>query len=198
MRIADARELWSPAGVYLQHRQLRPAAAAGVDALQAALADWRGGRTSWEHWGESTEARPGRVRAAGRRRRRSASRSAPRCRSSSGSVATALPDGARVLVPDVEFTSTLFPFLVQASAARRAHGPVRRPARRRGRRRRRRRRLQRRADEHRRGRRPRRDPRRGAGGTAPLTLLDATQAVRLAAARRRALRRGRRAAPTSG
>jgi selenocysteine lyase/cysteine desulfurase len=30
-----------------------------------------------------------------------------------GLVAASLPDGARVLVPDVEFTSTLFPFLVQ-------------------------------------------------------------------------------------
>jgi selenocysteine lyase/cysteine desulfurase len=30
-----------------------------------------------------------------------------------GLVAASLPDGARVVVPDVEFTSTLFPFLVQ-------------------------------------------------------------------------------------
>jgi selenocysteine lyase/cysteine desulfurase len=30
-----------------------------------------------------------------------------------GVVAASLPDGARVLVPDIEFTSTLFPFLVQ-------------------------------------------------------------------------------------
>jgi len=30
-----------------------------------------------------------------------------------GSVVTALPEGARVIVPDVEFTSTLFPLLVQ-------------------------------------------------------------------------------------
>jgi selenocysteine lyase/cysteine desulfurase len=24
--------------------------------MQDALADWRGGRTSWEHWGDSTDA----------------------------------------------------------------------------------------------------------------------------------------------
>ncbi len=30
-----------------------------------------------------------------------------------GSVVTALPSGARVAVPDVEFTSTLFPLLVR-------------------------------------------------------------------------------------
>jgi selenocysteine lyase/cysteine desulfurase len=30
-----------------------------------------------------------------------------------GLVTASLPDGARVLVPDVEFTSTLFPLLVQ-------------------------------------------------------------------------------------
>ena len=31
-----------------------------------------------------------------------------------GAVVTALPAGARVVVPDVEFTSTLFPFLIQS------------------------------------------------------------------------------------
>ena len=35
-----------------------------------------------------------------------------------GLIAASLPDGARVLVPDVEFTSTLFPFLVEQERGR--------------------------------------------------------------------------------
>jgi selenocysteine lyase/cysteine desulfurase len=82
------------------------------DALQAALADWRGGRTSWEHWGESTEharATFGRLVGVGTERVAVGSTVSELI----GSVVTALPAGARVIVPDIEFTSTLFPLLVQ-------------------------------------------------------------------------------------
>jgi selenocysteine lyase/cysteine desulfurase len=85
---------------------------AGFDALQAALADWRAGRTSWEHWGDSTDA----ARAAFAELVGVApSQVAVGATVSEfvGLVAASLPDGARVLVPDVEFTSTLFPLLVQ-------------------------------------------------------------------------------------
>jgi len=82
-------------------------------ALQAALEDWRGGRTSWEDWA-----------AAGGPARRSFARLigadpadvtignqvAPLV----GLVAAALPDGARVVAPDIEFASNLFPFAVHA------------------------------------------------------------------------------------
>jgi selenocysteine lyase/cysteine desulfurase len=82
------------------------------DALQAALADWRVGRTSWEHWNEATEA----ARASFARL----------CRVPAGwvavggavshfvgLVAAALPDGARVLSTEAEFTSALWPFMAQ-------------------------------------------------------------------------------------
>ena len=38
-----------------EHRELRAAAAPGWDALQAALADWRVGRGSWETWGDAAD-----------------------------------------------------------------------------------------------------------------------------------------------
>jgi len=83
----------------------------GWEALQSALADWHGGRTSWENWGRSTEARA-LLRAAGGV---GVERVAVGSTVSElvGSVVTALPDGARVVVPEIEFTSTLFPLLVQ-------------------------------------------------------------------------------------
>jgi len=82
------------------------------EALQSALADWRGGRTSWEHWGETTEgARAVFARLVGADVGRVAVGST--VSELVGSVVTALPAAARVVVPDVEFTSLLFPLLVQ-------------------------------------------------------------------------------------
>jgi len=112
LTISEARGQWSPAGVYLNTASYGLPPRDGFDALQAALSDWRAGRTSWEHWGESTE----RARAAF-----AAMVGVAPARVSVGAtasefvglVAASLPARARVLVPDVEFTSTLFPFLVQ-------------------------------------------------------------------------------------
>ncbi len=82
------------------------------DALQAALDDWRGGRTSWERWCESTEAaRATFARLVGVTVEQVAVGAT--VSELVGSVVTALPAGARVVVPDVEFTSMLFPLLVQ-------------------------------------------------------------------------------------
>lgn len=79
--------------------------------LQAALADWRAGRTSWEHWGHAVERARG---SYARLVRAEVADVAVGSQVSSllGPVAASLPAGARVVVPDVEFTSTLFPFLV--------------------------------------------------------------------------------------
>jgi selenocysteine lyase/cysteine desulfurase len=110
--IADVQEQWSPAGVYLNTASYGLPPRDGFDAMQQALADWRGGRTSWEHWGESTE---------GARAAWAAMMGVPPGRVAVGAtvsafvglIAASLPDDAHVIVPDVEFTSTLFPFLVQ-------------------------------------------------------------------------------------
>ena len=113
MRIADARQLWRPAGVYCNTASYGLPPRPAWDALQTALADWQGGRTSWEHWGESTEAARG---AFARMVGVAPERVAVGATVSElvGSIVTALPAGTRVVVPDVEFASNLFPYLVQS------------------------------------------------------------------------------------
>ena len=113
MNIADARELWTPAGVYCNTASYGLPPRPAWDALQAALADWRGGRTSWEPWGESAEtARAAFARIVGVETGRVAIGST--VSELVGSVVTALPAGTQVVVPDVEFASNLFPYLVQS------------------------------------------------------------------------------------
>jgi selenocysteine lyase/cysteine desulfurase len=117
VRIDEARSQWEPAGVYLNTASYGLPPRDGWDALQAALADWRGGRTSWEHWGESTEG----ARAAFARLTGVAGDDVTIGATVSGllgPVAASLPPGSRVVVPDVEFTSTLYPFLVQQQLGR--------------------------------------------------------------------------------
>jgi selenocysteine lyase/cysteine desulfurase len=112
MNLADARDLWTPAGVYCNTASYGLPPRPAWDALQAALGDWQGGRTSWEHWGETTEAaRAAFARLVGVDVVRVAVGST--VSELVGSVVTALPAGTRVVIPDVEFTSNLFPYLVQ-------------------------------------------------------------------------------------
>jgi selenocysteine lyase/cysteine desulfurase len=113
MKIADARELWTPAGVYCNTASYGLPPRPAWDALQAALTDWQGGRTSWEPWSESTEA----ARAAFARIVGVDTGCVAVGTTVSelvGSIVTALPAGTRVVVPDVEFASNLFPYLVQS------------------------------------------------------------------------------------
>ncbi|HXD64260.1 MAG TPA: aminotransferase class V-fold PLP-dependent enzyme [Solirubrobacteraceae bacterium] len=113
MRIADAQELWTPAGVYCNTASYGLPPRPAWEALQAALGEWQGGRTSWEHWGESTEAsRAAFSRLVGV----DAGRVAVGATVSElvGAIVTALPAGTRVVVPEIEFASNLFPYLVQS------------------------------------------------------------------------------------
>ena len=111
--IAAVQGLWEPAGPYLNTASFGLPPRPAWDALQAALDDWRTGRTSWEQWGDATEAaRESFARIVG----------VPPPTVAVGAtvsglvglVASSLPQGTRVLATEVEFTSTLFPFLVQA------------------------------------------------------------------------------------
>ena len=105
-------DLWAPHGVYLNTASYGLPPQPGWDALQAALEDWRHGRTSWEHWGESVEA----ARATWARLMGVPTETVAIGATVSGligAVAASLPAGTRVVVPEVEFTSLLFPFLVQ-------------------------------------------------------------------------------------
>ena len=113
LSIADAQGLWTPAGTYLNTASYGLPPSTAWDALQAALQDWRGGRTSWEHWGvPGEEARASFARLVGVPLQAVAI--GPNVSSMIGVVAAAIPDGASVLAPDVEFTSLLFPLLLQA------------------------------------------------------------------------------------
>ena len=113
LTIAAARKLWDPAGTYLNTASFGLPPRPAWDALQEALDDWRTGRTSWEHWGEATEAARGSfARLIGVEPATVAVGAT--VSGFVGLVAASLPDGARVVAPDVEFTSTLFPFLVEA------------------------------------------------------------------------------------
>ncbi|UGS36494.1 aminotransferase class V-fold PLP-dependent enzyme [Capillimicrobium parvum] len=106
------RGLWEPTGVYCNTASFGLPPRPGWEALQNALADWHAGRTSWEGWGEATEtARASFARLVGVPVERVAVGAT--VSELMGCVVTALPAGARVVVPDIEFTSTLFPVLVQ-------------------------------------------------------------------------------------
>jgi selenocysteine lyase/cysteine desulfurase len=112
VEIAQAREQWSAAGVYLNTASYGLPPRDGFAALQEALYDWQQGRTSWEHWGESSErARSAFAAMVGVAREQVAI--GANVSTFMGVIAASLPDEARVLAPDIEFTSTLFPFLVQ-------------------------------------------------------------------------------------
>ena len=112
MTVAEARALWEPHGVYLNTASYGLPPRPAWDALQAALADWRTGRTSWEHWGDSTEAaRASFARLAGVPLEWVATGST--VSGLVGLVAASLPRGSRVLSTQAEFTSLLWPFMAQ-------------------------------------------------------------------------------------
>jgi selenocysteine lyase/cysteine desulfurase len=101
--------LWDPEPGWLNTASYGLPPRPAWEALQAALADWRVGATSWEPWDESTgRARESFARLVG----------ADVADVFVGStvsaalapIATALPDSAKVLTDTVEFTSNVFPW----------------------------------------------------------------------------------------
>jgi selenocysteine lyase/cysteine desulfurase len=112
MSIGGMPNLWEPAGTYLNTASYGLPPRTAWVALQEVLEDWRGGRTSWEHWGVPGEqARASFARIVGVPVETIAL--AANVSTLVGLAAASIPDGSRVLAPDVEFTSLLFPFLVQ-------------------------------------------------------------------------------------
>jgi len=112
--LVEARRLWDAEPGWLDTASYGLPPKPGWDALQAALRDWRAGRTSWEGWGDATD----RSRAAFARLIGVAPTDVAVGATVSqmlAPVAAGLPAGATVLVPEVEFASNLFPWLVQAS-----------------------------------------------------------------------------------
>jgi selenocysteine lyase/cysteine desulfurase len=106
-------DLWHPETVYLNTASFGLPPDPVWDAMQTAQADWRAGRVSWEHWTAVTQrAREQFATLVGA----SPDDVAVGANVSGlvAHVAAALPDGARVLAAEPEFTSLLFPFLAQA------------------------------------------------------------------------------------
>jgi selenocysteine lyase/cysteine desulfurase len=107
---------WDPAGVYLNTATYGLPPRAAWEALQSALADWRGGRTSFEGWNDATDAaRTSWARLVGCQAQDVAVGSA--VSALLGLVAASLPSRVRAVAPEGDFTSLLWPFLV--------HGDVR-------------------------------------------------------------------------
>jgi len=110
----EAQRLWSPAAPYLNTASFGLPPAPAWDELQAALADWRRGRTSWEAWSETTErARAAFARLVGTEPEHVATGATVSQLVSL--VAASLPPGARVVAPEGDFTSLLFPLAVVTS-----------------------------------------------------------------------------------
>ena len=112
LTIAEARGLWQPERPYLNTATFGLPPTPAFEALEQALADWRHGRTSWEHWCDATD-----------RSRELFGEliGVPAERVATGAslsylvslVAAGIPDGASVLMPEIDFTSLTWPFLVQ-------------------------------------------------------------------------------------
>jgi selenocysteine lyase/cysteine desulfurase len=112
VRLEEAQLLWSPETIYLNTASYGLPPAPAWDALQAVLEDWRGGRTSWEQWGDATErARELFAQTIGVPTEWIAT--GANTSSMVGLMAASLPHGARVLSAEPEFTSLLWPFLAQ-------------------------------------------------------------------------------------
>jgi selenocysteine lyase/cysteine desulfurase len=112
MRLEVAQRLWQPETLYLNTASYGLPPTPAWDAFQSVLEDWRGGRTSWEQWGDATE----RARELfARMVDVPAEWVATGANTSSmiGFLAASMPDGARVVSAEPEFTSLLWPFLVQ-------------------------------------------------------------------------------------
>jgi selenocysteine lyase/cysteine desulfurase len=110
MDVSNAQKLWDPEPGWLNTASYGLPPRPAFEVLQAALDDWRVGRTSWEPWGESTvRARAAFGRLVGVHPDDVTIGSA--VSQLLAPIAAALPAGTRVVAPDIEFTSNLFPWV---------------------------------------------------------------------------------------
>ncbi len=112
MKVAEAQRNWDPLPGWLNTASYGLPPRSAWEAMQAALNDWRVGRVSWEGWdGQTQRARESFARLVGVDAGDVAVGS--QVSQMLAPFASALPGGAHVLTPDNEFTSNLFPWLVQ-------------------------------------------------------------------------------------
>lgn len=111
-RLAAARELFEPAGVYLDTATYGLPPSTAVAALDRAGDEWRHGRTGFDGWDRSVGvARAAFARLHGIEPAHVAI--GPQVSVFTALVAGSLPDRARVLCPEEDFVSLLFPFLAR-------------------------------------------------------------------------------------
>lgn len=112
MDLSEATEFWGPEPGWLNTASYGVPPAPAVEALRKALDEWQRAEHGWDVWDRST----GRARAAFARLVGAAPRDVTVGASASqvlAPVAASLPPGARVLAPDIEHTSNLFPWLAR-------------------------------------------------------------------------------------
>ncbi|MFC4118174.1 aminotransferase class V-fold PLP-dependent enzyme [Nonomuraea zeae] len=113
MDIATAAKLWDADPGWLNTASYGIPPRHAFEELQAVLTEWRHGSSDWQPWDASV----GRSRAAFARLVGAPAEDVTVSSTVSqimSTVATALPPGARVVVPEIEFTSNLFPWAVAA------------------------------------------------------------------------------------
>ncbi|MEV0237879.1 aminotransferase class V-fold PLP-dependent enzyme [Nonomuraea sp. NPDC050786] len=113
MDIAAAGTLWDADPGWLNTASFGLPPRRAFEELQAVLTDWRHGSSDWKPW----DAFVGRSREAFARLIGVPAGDVTVSSTVSqimSTVATALPPGARVVVPEIEFTSNLFPWAVAA------------------------------------------------------------------------------------
>ncbi len=113
MNLAEALHLWEPDPGWLNTASYGLPPAPAADALHQAIEQWRHGRTGWKTWDASTHrARTAFAHLVGADPADIAIGSTVSQMLST--VAASLPPGSRVLAPDIEFTSNLYPWHVAA------------------------------------------------------------------------------------
>ncbi|MEV8378414.1 aminotransferase class V-fold PLP-dependent enzyme [Kribbella sp. NPDC056861] len=110
---SEYAELWEPQPGWLNTASYGLPPRPAWEALQSVLHDWQVGATSWEPWDGSTiRARESFARIVGAAAEDVFVGST--VSAAIAPIAAALPDGSRVLVDDIEFTSNVYPWMVHA------------------------------------------------------------------------------------
>ncbi|SMX83190.1 aminotransferase class V-fold PLP-dependent enzyme [Brevibacterium antiquum] len=113
LSLAQAQAEWDVDRTFLDSCSYGPPPRRGWDAMQASLEQWRRGSRPWQTWTESVQtSRELFARMVGADADWVTTGAA--VSQLLAPIAAALPDGAEVLVPDIEFTSGVYPFAIHA------------------------------------------------------------------------------------
>lgn len=110
MDLVDAVKLWDVEPGWLNTASYGVPPRVAVEALEGPLDEWRRGATGWDGWDASTD----RARAAFARLVKASPEDVAVGAAASqvlAPVAASMPPGSRVVAPDIEHTSNLFPWL---------------------------------------------------------------------------------------